>query len=62
VAIGFMPAARVSDMAICVGPPDIISMGSATVFIEFLPAARVGDMTVHGGTIVMGFPNVLIGG
>jgi len=26
------------------------------------PAARVGDMTVHGGTIVMGCPNVLIGG
>ena len=26
------------------------------------PAARMGDMTAHGGSIVMGFPTVLIGG
>jgi len=26
------------------------------------PAARMGDMTVHGGSIVQGFPQVLIGG
>jgi uncharacterized Zn-binding protein involved in type VI secretion len=26
------------------------------------PAARLGDMTVHGGSIVVGCPNVLIGG
>ncbi len=26
------------------------------------PAARMGDQTAHGGTIVMGFPMVLIGG
>ena len=26
------------------------------------PAARMGDPTVHGGTIVDGFPQVLIGG
>ena len=26
------------------------------------PAARLGDMTAHGGTIVLGFPTVLIGG
>jgi len=26
------------------------------------PAARIGDMTAHGGTIVVGFPTVLIGG
>ncbi len=26
------------------------------------PAARMGDPTVHGGTIVMGLPTVLIGG
>lgn len=25
------------------------------------PAARLGDMTVHGGVIVMGSPNVIIG-
>lgn len=26
------------------------------------PAARMGDQTVHGGTVVVGFPTVLIGG
>lgn len=26
------------------------------------PAARMGDMTSHGGSIVVGFPQVLIGG
>jgi uncharacterized Zn-binding protein involved in type VI secretion len=26
------------------------------------PAARMGDSTAHGGTIVVGFPMVLIGG
>jgi len=26
------------------------------------PAARLGDMTAHGGSIVIGFPTVLIGG
>lgn len=26
------------------------------------PAARLGDTTAHGGSIVMGFPQVLIGG
>ncbi len=26
------------------------------------PAARMGDATAHGGTVVLGFPTVLIGG
>jgi uncharacterized Zn-binding protein involved in type VI secretion len=56
-----MPAARVSDMCVCVGPPDVIAMGSPTVQIGFMMAARIGDMTAHGGSIVMGFPQVLIG-
>lgn len=62
VMIGFMQAARTSDMATCVGPPDMIMKGSATVLIGFLPAARVSDTTVHGGLISVGFPTVLIGG
>ena len=33
VLIGGLPAARISDMATCVGPPDTIVMGSATVLI-----------------------------
>ena len=61
VLIGGLPAARVTDMAVCVGPPDIIIQGAATVLIEGLPAARMGDMTAHGGTIILGEPTVLIG-
>jgi uncharacterized Zn-binding protein involved in type VI secretion len=61
VLIGAMPAARVGDMAVCVGPPDVIVLGSMTVLIMGQPAARMGDMTAHGGSIVIGMPTVLIG-
>jgi uncharacterized Zn-binding protein involved in type VI secretion len=61
VMIGFMPAARVSDMAVCVGPPDTIVKGSPTVHIGNLMAARLGDNTAHGGVVVMGCPTVMIG-
>ena len=62
VLIGFLPAARVTDIAMCVGPPDVIVKGSTTVMINFLPAARQGDMTAHGGVIVIGCPTVIVGG
>lgn len=62
VLIGAMPAARVTDMCICVGPPDVIVMGSPTVLIGGLPAARIGDSTAHGGVIVAGCPTVIVGG
>lgn len=62
VLIGKLPAARVTDKAVCVGPPDAIAKGSTTVMIGKLPAARIGDQTAHGGVIVTGFPTVLIGG
>jgi uncharacterized Zn-binding protein involved in type VI secretion len=61
VLIEFLPAARMTDMAVCVGPPDMVLMGSPTVLIEFLMAARMGDPTMHGGTIVLGAPTVEIG-
>jgi len=62
VLIGFLPAARITDLATCVGPPDMIIMGSTTVLIEYLPAARIGDSTMHGGVIVLGCFTVIIGG
>jgi uncharacterized Zn-binding protein involved in type VI secretion len=62
VLIGGLPAARVGDMCVCVGPPDVIALGSFTVLIQGMPAARMGDLTAHGGTIVLGYPTVLIGG
>ena len=56
-----LPQARVGDMAVCVGPPDVIALGSFTVFVGKMPAARIGDMTAHGGAIVLGCFTVLIG-
>jgi uncharacterized Zn-binding protein involved in type VI secretion len=60
--IGKLPAARVTDKATCVGPPDIIVKGSATVLINKLPAARILDTCAHGGMIVLGCFTVLVGG
>jgi len=62
VLIGNLPAAIVGDMLFCVGPPDSIVMGSATVLIAGMPAARMGDQTAHGGVIMVGALNVIIGG
>ena len=61
VLIGGRPAARIGDMAMCVGPPDVVAMGSSTVLIGGMPAARLGDLTGHGGTIIIGCPTVMIG-
>jgi uncharacterized Zn-binding protein involved in type VI secretion len=61
VLIGMLPAARMTDMATCVGPPDMIMMGSPTVLIGNLMAARIGDPTMHGGVIVLGCFTVMIG-
>lgn len=57
----FFPQARIGDMLVCVGPPDVIVKGSPTVLVGGMPAARLGDMTAHGGVIVVGAPTVLIG-
>jgi len=62
VLIGGLPAAKVGDMCVCVGPPDVIVKGSATVKIGGMPAARLGDKTAHGGQIMLGAFNVMIGG
>ena len=61
VLIGGLPAARVGDMATCASAPDTIAMGSTSVTIGGQPAARMGDSTMHGGKIVVGFPQVMIG-
>jgi uncharacterized Zn-binding protein involved in type VI secretion len=62
VLIGKLPAAVMGDNAICVGPPDSLVKGSATVLICGKPAIRMGDSTGHGGSIAAGCPTVLIGG
>src|SRR5262245_18411492 len=60
VLIGGLPAARMTDMCVCVGPPDMSIMGEFTCLIGGLPAARMTDMTAHGGLIVLGCFTVLI--
>lgn len=72
VLIGYMPAARLTDMHTCpmvtgivphVGGP-ISSPGSATVLIGNMPAARVTDQATCTGppdVIAKGDPTVLIG-
>ncbi len=62
VMIGGQTAAVVGDSCTCSGPPDTIAKGSSSVMIAGSPAARMGDSTAHGGSIVMGFPTVIIGG
>lgn len=62
VIIMGMPAAHITSLCTCVGPPDTIIKGSATVMIGNLPAARMLDQTAHGGVIVLGAFTVLIGG
>jgi len=62
VLIGSIPASVMGDNCICVGPPDSIVKGSATVMITNKPAVRLGDSTAHGGSIVLGLPTVMIGG
>jgi len=61
VLIGGLPAAVVSDLCVCAGPPDAIVKGSVTVLIGGRPAARQGDLTAHGGVITTGLPTVIIG-
>ncbi len=61
ILIGGLPAARMGDMATCAGPPDTIVGGAPTVLFGGKPAARMGDMTAHGGVIVGGYPQLLIG-
>jgi uncharacterized Zn-binding protein involved in type VI secretion len=61
VLIGGLPAARVGDMCVCVGPPDVIATGAFTVLIKGMPAAYLGSMTAHGGSVILGCPTVLVG-
>ena len=46
VLSGGIPAATATDMCVCVGPPDVIAIGSTTVLIGGKPAARA---TAHAG-------------
>jgi uncharacterized Zn-binding protein involved in type VI secretion len=61
VLINKLPAARITDLLTCIGPPDVIVEGSPSVLIGKLPASRIFDSCVHGGKIILGSLNVWIG-
>lgn len=62
VMFGKMPTARLSAVTVCVGPPDTIIKGSATVLVGGMPQARLLDNCSHGGMLVAGCFTVLVGG
>src|ERR1035441_6265780 len=51
VLIGGLPAARVTDKATCVGPPDMIAVGSSTVFTMGMAQARLGERGILSSDI-----------
>lgn len=61
VLINGKPAATIGSICTCIGPPDTVVTGNSTVLINGKPIACVGDMTAHGGIIVSGSSNVIIG-
>ncbi len=61
ILVGGQPAARITDLAACKGPVDIVQTGEPTVLLEGQQAARFGDGTNHGGLIDAGCPTVIIG-
>ncbi len=61
VIVGGPPAVNINNMSVCVGPPDKVAKGSATVMAAGNPMVRMGDPCGHGGTIVLGMPTIIIG-
>lgn len=68
VLIGGMPAAVVTDIHVCVLPPNThqptsspFAAGSTSVLIGGRPAVRVGDTCACGASAALGEPTVMIG-
>ncbi|CAA0148408.1 PAAR domain-containing protein [Tenacibaculum maritimum] len=55
------PVATMGSLCTCVGSSDTIVQGNPTVLINGKPIACVGDMTAHGGVVVSGSSNIIIG-
>ncbi|MEQ8442971.1 MAG: PAAR domain-containing protein [Alphaproteobacteria bacterium] len=60
VLLGGMPAIGPGSVAVCVGPPDSVVMGSPTALAGGVPMSRVADTCAHGGAIVVPMPTVLL--
>ena len=55
------PVLVMGDLCTCMGPPDTIVTGNPHIKVNGFPIACVGDMTAHGGSIVVGEPNITCG-
>src|SRR5262245_30527100 len=63
VLVNGKPAARMLDPASCVsGLQNSITTGSPTVLVNSRLFARALDRDEHGGQLIAGSPNVLVGG
>lgn len=62
VTINGLPAVRIGDAFPCGGCANRVQTGASTVTLRGEPAARLTDKTDHGGTLILGSPNVVIGG
>lgn len=60
VLIGALPAIGPGSVAVCVGVPDAVAMGSPTCLAGGIPISRVADTCSHGGTIAVPYPTVLV--
>lgn len=49
-----------SSMATCVGPPDVIVVGSPKVMTQNMPSAKMTSSTAHGGVVTVGAPTVIL--
>lgn len=61
VFAGGKAVAVVGNQCTCTGPPDVIQVGSSSVFVGVMGVARLGDTTLHGGKITTGLPTVQVG-
>ena len=61
VFIEGMPAARMGDQLLCIGPPDMFATGSPKVLFGGKPAARITDLLAHGGKVTKGAVKTFIG-
>lgn len=59
ILINNKPASIMGDMCVCVGPPDVVVQGEASIFFNGVPVVCIGHMTAHGGAITVGEVNVI---
>ena len=60
IILGILPAATITSMAMCIGPPATILEGSPAFIADVLPVATLTAMTDHGGCVLEGEPTIIV--